>query len=162
MAARRSRQRGTNRQQKSDRGTMDTQEQEAVAAVRNALARVIADGSHSDRSSAIEAIQAIDRGWEDDRKQYTVTFRLAKVYDARFDLLGSFRANTDEMPADSTTQMQTALYAIDHLASVLLTRLAAVGVAIYPTMDAPSGELRELPPAQQDPLLKAVDPPPAD
>ena len=91
-----------------------------------------------------------------------MTYRLAKVYDARFYLLGSFRASTDEMPADSSTQMQAALYAIDHLASVLLTRLAAVGVAIYPTMDAPAGELRELPRAQQDPLLKAAAPPPTD
>lgn len=136
---------------------IDAQELEAVAAVRDTLARVIADGSHADRSHAIEAIQAIDRGWEDDRKQYSVTFRLAKVYDARFHLLGSFRGNTDELPSGSSTQLQAALYAIDHLANVLLTRLAAVGVAIYPTMDAPSGELLELPRAEKDALLDAVD-----
>lgn len=35
---------------------------EAVAGVRDALARVIADGSHSDRSLAIESIRAVDRG----------------------------------------------------------------------------------------------------
>ena len=136
---------------------MDTQELEAVAAVRDTLARVIADGSHSDRSHAIEAIQAIDRGWEDDRKQYSVTFRLAKAYDARFSLLGSFRGNTDELPSGSSRPMQASLYAIDHLANVLLTRLAAVGVAIYPTMDAPSGEMLELPRAEQDPLLSAIE-----
>ncbi|MCY4664165.1 MAG: hypothetical protein OXC00_05820 [Acidimicrobiaceae bacterium] len=133
------------------------QELEAVAAVRDTLARVIADGSHSDRSHAIEAIQAIDRGWEDDRKQYSVTFRLAKVCDARFSLLGSFRGNTDELPSGSSRPMQASLYAIDHLANVLLTRLAAVGVAIYPTMDAPSGEMLELPRAEQDPLLRAIE-----
>ena len=136
---------------------IDAQELETVAAVRDTLAQVIADGSHADRSQAIEAIQAIDRGWEDDRKQYSVTFRLAKVCDARFSLLGSFRANTDELPAGSSTTMQAALYAIDHLANVLLTRLAAVGVAIYPTMDAPSGELLELPRAEKDALLDVVD-----
>ena len=136
---------------------MNTQELEAVAAVRDTLARVIADGSHADRSHAIEAIQAIDRGWEDDRRQYSVTFRLAKVYDARFHLLGSFRGNTDELPAGSSTTVQAALFAIDHLASVLLTSLAAVGVAIYPTMDAPPGDLLELPAAEKDPLLTAID-----
>ena len=141
---------------------MKTQELEAVAAVRDTLARVIADGSHADRSHAIEAIQAIDRGWEDDRRQYSVTFRLAKVYDARFHLLGSFRGNTDEMPSGSSTPMQASLYAIDHLASVLLTSLAAVGVAIYPTMDAPSGEMLELPRAEEDPLLTAFDRDPTD
>ena len=136
---------------------MNTQELEAVAAVRDTLARVIADGSHADRSHAIEAIQAIDRGWEDDRRQYSVTFRLAKVYDARFHLLGSFRGNTDELPAGSSTTVQAALFAIDHLASVLLTSLAAVGVAIYPTMDAPPGDLLELPAAEKAPLLTAID-----
>ena len=136
---------------------INAQELEAVAAVRDTLARVIADGSHADRSHAIEAIQAIDRGWEDDRKQYSVTFRLVKVYDARFSLLGSFRENTDELPGGSSTTVQAALYAIDHLANVLLTRLAAVGVAIYPTMDAPSGQLLELPRAEKDALLDVVD-----
>lgn len=136
---------------------MKTQELEAVAAVRDTLARVIADGSHADRSHAIEAIQTVDRGWEDDSRQYSVTFRLAKVYDARFHLLGSFRGNTDELPSGSSTQMQASLYAIDHLASVLLTSLAAVGVAIYPTMDAPPGEMLELPRAEEDPLLTAID-----
>lgn len=141
---------------------MKTQELEAVAAVRDTLARVIADGSHADRSHAIEAIQAIDRGWEDDHRQYSVTFRLAKVYDARFHLLGSFRGNTDELPSGSSTPMQASLYAIDHLASVLLTGLAAVGVAIYPTMDAPPGEMLELPRAEEDPLLTAIDQDPTD
>ena len=136
---------------------MDTQEQEAVAAVRDGLARVIADGSHADRSHAIEAIRAIDRGWHDDSKQYSVTHRLARVCDARFALLGSFRADTDELPAGSSTTMQASLYAIDHLAGVLLTSLAAVGVAIYPTMDAPSGQMLELPRAEQDPLLNAIE-----
>ena len=153
---RRSNQKTSNRKT-LDRKAMDRQELEAVAAVRDTLARVIAGGSHSDRSQAIEAIQAIDRGWEDDRRQYSVTFRLAKVYDARFHLLGSFRGNTDELPSGSSTPVQASLYAIDHLASVLLTSLAAVGVAIYPTMDAPSGELLELPRAEQDPLLDAVE-----
>ena len=141
---------------------IDAQELEAVAAVRDTLAQVIADGSHADRSQAIEAIQAIDRGWEDDRRQYSVTFRLAKVCDSRFSLLGSFRANTDELPPGSSTPMQAALYAIDHLASVLLSRLAAVGVAIYPTMDAPPGELLELPRAEKDPLLSAIQQEPID
>ena len=136
---------------------MDKHELEAVAAVRDTLARVIADGSHSDRSHAIEAIQAIDRGWEDDRRQYSVTFRLAKVYDARFRLLGSFEGNTDELRSGASSPMQASLYAIDHLASVLLTRLAAVGVAIYPTMDTPAGEMKELPAAQEDPLLATID-----
>ena len=140
-----------------DRKAMDRQELEAVAAVRDTLARVIADGSHSDRSQAIEAIQAIDRGWQDDRKQYSVTYRLAKAYDARFHLLGAFMGNTDELPSESSTPMQASLYAIDHLASVLLTSLAAVGVAIYPTMDATSGDLLELPRAEQDPLLDAIE-----
>lgn len=149
--------RKTSHRRLSNGKEINAQELEAVAAVRDALAQVIADGSHADRSQAIEAIQAIDRGWEDDRKQYSVTFRLAKVCDARFSLLGSFRANTDELPAGSSTTMQAALYAIDHLANVLLARLAAVGVAIYPTMDAPSGELLELPRAEKDPLLDIVD-----
>ena len=141
---------------------MNTQEQEAVAAVRDTLARVIADGSHADRSHAIEAIQSIDRSWEDDRKQYTLTFRLVKAYDARFHLLGSFRGNTDELPSGSSTQMQAALYAIDHLAGVMLARLAAVGVAIYPTMDAPSSEVPELPRAEPDPLLSAIEQEPTE
>ena len=141
---------------------MDTQEQQAVAAVRDTLARVIADGSHTDRSYAIEAIQAIDRGWRDDRRQYSVTFRIGKVYDARFGLLGSFAEDTDTLTSQASQQMQAALYAIDHLASTMLARLAAIGVAVYPTMDTPATELRELPPAQQDPLLKAVDPGPTD
>ena len=149
--------RKTSHRRLSNGKEIDAQELEAVAAVRDTLARVIADGSHADRSHAIEAIQAIDRGWEDDRKQYSVTFRLAKVYDARFSLLGSFRANTDELPAGSSTTMRAALYAIDHLANVLLTRLAAVGVAIYPTMDAPSGDVLELPRAEKDALLDVVD-----
>ena len=152
----------TSNRKTSDRKEMDRQEVEAVAAVRDTLARVIAGGSHSDRSHAIEAIQAIDRGWEDDRKQYSLTFRLAKVYDARFSLLGSFRGNTDELPTGSSTPMQASLYAIDHLANVLLTRLAAVGVAIYPTMDASSGELLELPRAEQDPLLSVIEQGPTD
>ena len=41
---------------------MDRQEQEAVAGARNALAQVVSAGSHADRSHAIKAIQAIDRG----------------------------------------------------------------------------------------------------
>ena len=138
---------------------MDTQEQQAVAAVRDTLARVIADGSHADRSYAIEAIQAVDRGWHDNRMQYSVTYRLAKVYDARFSLLGSFSENTDTLASSASTQIQTALYAIDHLAAVLLTRLAASGVAVYPTMDAPEGEMLELPAAEQDPLLSAIEQP---
>ena len=154
--------RKTSHRRLSGEKEIDAQELEAVAAVRDTLAQVIADGSHADRSQAIEAIQAIDRGWEDDRRQYSVTFRLAKVCDARFSLLGSFRANTDELPAGSSTTMQAALYAIDHLANVLLARLAAVGVAIYPTMDAPSGELLELPRAEQDPLLSAIQQDPTD
>ena len=148
---------GSAKQKASKKKALDEHEREAVAGARDALARVIADGSHSDRSHAIEAIQAIDRGWEDDHKKYSVTFRLAKVYDARFNLLGSFGGNTDELRSGSSTPMQASLYAIDHLANVLLARLAAVGVAIYPTMDAPSGEMLELPRAQQDPLLSAIE-----
>ena len=144
-------------EKKASKKTMDTQEHEAVAAVRDTLARVIADGSHADRSNAIDSIQAVDRGWHDEREQYSVTFRLAKVYDARFALLGEFAGNTDELPAAAPSQVQAALYAIDHLASVLLTRLAAVGVAIYPTMDAPSGQMLELPRAERDTLLRAVE-----
>ena len=154
--------RKTSHRRLPDGKEIDAQELGAVAAVRDTLAQVIADGSHADRSHAIEAIQAIDRGWEDDRRQYSVTFRLAKVCDARFSLLGSFRANTDELPAGSSTAMQAALYAIDHLANVMLTRLAAVGVAIYPTMDAPPGDVLELPRAEQDPLLSAIQPEPTD
>lgn len=136
---------------------MDQQEQEAVAAVRDGLARVIADGSHADRSFAIEAIQSIDRGWQDDRRKYSVTYRLAKVYDARFGLLGGFSGNTDTLPTGSSQQMQVALYAIDHLAGVMLAGLAAEGVAVYPTMEGPVGELLELPRAEQDPLLRTVE-----
>ena len=154
--------RKTSHRRLSNGKEVNAQELEAVAAVRDTLARVISDGSHEDRSHAIEAIQAIDRGWEDDRRQYSVTFRLAKVYDARFHLLGSFRGNTDALPSGSSTPMQASLYAIDHLASVLLTRLAAVGVAIYPTMDAPAGEMKELPAAGKDPLLTAIDQSPTD
>lgn len=141
---------------------IETQEREAVAAVRDTLARVIAQGSHADRSQAIDAIKAIDRGWEEGEKRYAVSYRLMQVYSARFDLLGSFRGNTDELPAGSSTALQAALYAIDHLANVLLTRLAVAGVAIYPTMDAPSGELLELPRAQKDTLLSAIEQAPDD
>ena len=154
--------RKTSHRRLSNEKEINAQELEAVAAVRDTLARVIADGSHADRSHAIEAIQSIDRGWQDDDKQYTLTFRLAKAYDARFHLLGSFRGNTDELPSGSSTQMQAALYAIDHLATVMLARLAAVGVAIYPTMDAPSSEVLELPRAEPDPLLSAIEQEPRD
>ena len=145
------------KQKASNQKAMDTQEREAVAGARDSLARVIADGSHTDRSRAIEAIRAVDRGWRDRREEYSVTHRLARVYDARFDLLGSFAENTDKLPSAASSQMQAALYALDHLANVLLTRLAAVGVAIYPTMDAPSGEVLELPRAEKDALLDAIE-----
>lgn len=145
------------KQRASDRRAMETQEREAVAGARDALARLIADGSHTDRSRAIEAIRAVDRGWRDEHEQYSVTHRLARVYDARFDLLGSFSENTDRLPSAASSQMQAALYALDHLANVLLTRLTAVGVAIYPTMDAPEGEMLELPTAEKDALLNAID-----
>ena len=141
----------------SNQKAIDTQEREAVAGARDALARVIADGSHADRSRAIEAIRAVDRGWRDEREPYSVTHRLARIYDARFDLLGSFSENTDKLPSTASSQMQAALYALDHVASVLLTRLAAVGVAIYPTMDAPSGQMLELPRAETDELLSAIE-----
>ena len=150
------------KQKASNQKAMDTQEREAVAGARDSLARVIADGSHADRSRAIEAIRAVDRGWRDGHDQYSVTHRLARVYDARFDLLGSFSENTDKLPSAASSQMQAALYALDHLANVLLTRLAAVGVAIYPTMDAPSGEVLELPRAEKDALLDAIEQSPAD
>ena len=150
------------KQKASNQKAMDTQEREAVAGARDSLARVIADGSHADRSCAIEAIRAVDRGWRDGHDQYSVTHRLARVYDARFDLLGSFAENTDKLPSAASSQMQAALYALDHLANVLLTRLAAVGVAIYPTMDAPSGEMLELPRAEKDALLDAIEQSPAD
>ena len=150
------------KQKASNQKAMDTQEREAVAGARDSLARVIADGSHADRSRAIEAIRAVDRGWRDGHDQYSVTHRLARVYDARFDLLGSFSENTDKLPSAASSQMQAALYALDHLANVLLTRLAAVGVAIYPTMDAPSGEVLELPRAEKDALLDAIEQMPAD
>ena len=58
--------------------------------------------------------------------------------------------------------MQEALYALDYLANVLLTRLAAVGVAIYSTMGAPSGEVLELPRTEKDALLHAIEQMPAD
>ena len=138
---------------------MDRQEQEAVAGARNALAQVVSAGSHADRSHAIKAIQAIDRGWRDDAGEWTVTHRLSMVFDARFELLGSFSKNTDTLVSSASTQMQTALYAIDHLAAVLLARLAAAGSAVYPTMDAPEGEMLELPAAEKDPLLSAVEQP---
>ena len=136
---------------------MDTQEQQAVAAARDTLARVISGGSHADRSHAIKAIRSIDRGWRDDVGEWTVTHRLAMVYDARFELLGSFSENTDTLAASASTQMQAALYAIDHLAVVLMNRLAAAGAGIYPTMDAPAGEMKELPAAEKDPLLDAIE-----
>ncbi len=145
------------KQRASNQKAMDTQEQEAVAGARDALARVIADGSHTDRSRAIEAIRAVDRGWRDRCEEYSVTHRLGRVYDARFDLLGSFAENTDKLPSAASSQMQAALYALDHLASVLLTRLADVGVAIYPTMDAPSGEILELPRPERDAVLDAIE-----
>ena len=141
----------------SNQKAIVTQEREAVAGARDALARVIADGSHADRSRAIEAIRAVDRGWRDELEQYSVTHRLARIYDARFDLLGSFQEDTDKLPSTSSSQMQVALYALDHLASVLLTRLATEGVAIYPTMDAPSGQMLELPRAETDELLSAIE-----
>ena len=140
------------------RQEMDTHEQEAVAGARDALARVIADGAHVDRSRALESMRALDRGWRDDSGEWTVTFRLATVYDARFDLLGGHREDTDELSDGASRQMQAALYALDHLAKVLLARLAAVGVAVYPTMDAPVGEMPELPRAERDALLDAIDP----
>ena len=136
-----------------------TQEREAVAGARDTLARVIAEGGHTDRSYAIDAIQSIDRGWHDDKGKYSLTFRLSKVCDARFGLLGQFEGNTDTLPSGASTQMQAALYAIDHLASVLLTRMAEVGVAVYPTMDPPSGEVLQLPAGSQDSLVSAVEEP---
>lgn len=141
---------------------MKTQELEAVAAVRDTLARVIADGSQADRSHAIKAIRSIDRGWKDDVGEWTVTHRLAMVYDARFELLGSFSENTDTLASSASTQMQAALYSIDHLAVMLMNRLAATGAGIYPTMDAPPGEILELPRAEDDPLLTAIDQNPTD
>ena len=150
------------KQTKSTRATLEAQEQEAVAGARSALAQVIADGNHSDRSRAIDAIGSIDRGWHDDAKQYSVTHRLARSYDARFGLLGAFKEDTDEMPSTATTQMKAALYALDHLANVLLTSLAAVGVAIYPTTGAPPDQMRELSPANKDPLLSAIEKDPTD
>jgi hypothetical protein len=138
---------------------MDTQEQQAVAGARDTLARVISGGSHADRSHAIKAIRSIDRGWRDDVGEWTVTHRLAMVYDARFELLGSFSENTDTLAPSASTKMQAALYAIDHLAVVLMNRLAAAGAGIYPTMGAPAGEMKELPAAQEDPLLSAIEQP---
>ncbi len=141
---------------KSSEKEADRQELEAVSAVRDALARVIASGSHNDRAFAIEAIRAIDLGWEDDDGRYTFTFRLGKVVDARFYLLGSFQEETDELPPDSSTLMQAALYAVDYLATVLLARLNTVGMAVYPTMDSTPGELLSLPSVESDPILDAV------
>ena len=141
---------------------MEAHEREAVAGARDSLARVIADGNHADRSRAIEATQAIDRGWRDGDRQYSVTYRLTRVYGARFELLGSFSEDTDTLPSTASSQMQTALYALDHLAHVLLTRLSATGVAIYPTMDTPEGEVRELPRPAKDTLLEAFEQDPAD
>ncbi len=138
---------------------MDAQEQQAVAGARDALARVISGGSQADRSHAIKAIQSIDRGWRDDVGEWTVTHRLSMVYDARFELLGSFSENTDTLDSSASIQMRAALYAIDHLAAVLTARLAAAGAGIYPTMDAPAGEMKELPAAQEDPLLSAIEQP---
>lgn len=138
---------------------MDTQEQQAVAAARDTLARVISGGSHADRSHAIKAIRSIDRGWRDDVGEWTVTHRLSMVYDARFELLGSFSENTDTLASSASIQMGAALYAIDHLAAVLTARLAAAGAGIYPTMDAPAGEMKELSAAQEDPLLSAIKQP---
>lgn len=136
---------------------MDTQEQQAVAGARDALARVISGGSHADRSHAIKAIQSIDRGWRDNVGEWTVTHRLSMAYNARFELLGSFSENTDTLASSASTKMQAALYAIDHLAAVLTARLAATGAGIYPTMDAPAGAMKELPAAQEDPLLSAIE-----
>ncbi len=141
---------------KSSEKEADRQEFEAVSAARDALARVIASGSHNDRAFAIEAIQAIDRGWEDDYGKYTFTFRLGKTVDARFSLLGSFEKKTDELPPDSSTLMQAALYAVDYLATVLLARLNTVGMAVYPTMDSTPSELLSLPSVESDPILDAV------
>ena len=91
-----------------------------------------------------------------------MTFRLGRVYDARFNLLGGFRKGADRLPASASSQMQVALYGLDHLANVLLACLAAEGVVIYPTMDAPPGDMLELPRAESDPLLDAIDQGPAD
>ena len=142
---------------RSDSAELEIQEREAVAGARSALAQIIAEGSHDDRSRAIEAIRSLDGGWKDDEAQWTVSFRLAKCYDARFGLLGSFSGKTDELPSKAGDQMKTALYAIDHLANVLLTGLAAVGVAIYPTLDTTGRRLDELPAASKDPLLSAIE-----
>lgn len=150
------------KQKAPSRKAMDAQEREAVAGARDALARVIADGGHADRSRAIESVRALDRGWDDKGEEWTVTYRLGRVYDARFDLLGGFRKCTDRLPATASTQMQAALYGLDHLANVLLTRLAAEGVAIYPTLDDAPNDMLELPRAERDALLDAVDQGPAD
>ncbi len=142
---------------KSSKKEGDRQELEAVSAVRDALARVIASGSQNDRAFAIEAIQTIDRGWEDDVGKYTFTYRLRQVVDARFNLLGSFQEKTDELPPDSSTLMQTALYAVDYLATVLLARLNTVGMAVYPTMDSTHGEMLGLPSVESDPIIDAIN-----
>ena len=46
-----------------------------------------------------------------------------------------------------------------HYGLELMARLAAAGAAVYPTMDAPAGEMKELPAAERDPLLDAIDQP---
>ncbi|MDE0606986.1 MAG: hypothetical protein OXH78_07525 [Acidimicrobiaceae bacterium] len=145
------------KQGKSDEKAVEEVERAAVAGARNALAQVIADGSHSDRSCAIEAIQSIDRGWRDDTKQYSVTYRLSKCFDARFNLLGSFAGNSDEISSTATTQMRAALYALDHLTQVLLAILTDGGVAIYPTTGSSEQQLAALPAASKDPLLSAIE-----
>ena len=50
------------KQKASSQKAMDAREREAVAGARDALARVIADGSHAERSRAIESVRALDRG----------------------------------------------------------------------------------------------------
>ena len=147
----------SSKQKASNKEAKDGHEREAVAGARDVLARVIADGNHADRSHAIKAIRAIDRGWRDDVGEWTVTHRLSMVFDARFELLGSFSENTDTLASSASTQMQAALYALDHLAAVLLTGLAEAGAAVYPTMDAPESEMLELPAAEKDALLSAIE-----
>ena len=104
----------------------------------DALARVIADGSHTDRSRAIEAIRAVDRGWCDRHEEYSVTHRLGEGPTTPGSTCWGVSQRTPtscrlRLPA----RCRRPCNALDHLANVLLTRLAAVGVAIYPTMDAP-------------------------
>ena len=88
-----------------------------------------------------------------------MTHRLAMVFDARFELLGSFSQDTDTLASSASTQMRAALYVLDHLAAVMLTRLAAEGAAVYPTMNTPEGEMLELPAAEKDALLSAIEQP---